>query len=181
MLMRIAIVLALAFTVGCDKAQTPEAAEGASTEASTEKPADAVPAPVGDVFTLEPFKITLASKAAQDGETAESTTIVANEKGEISVDGEVLATVTVDGKVTSKDGTVLFTVAADGTVTSEGAKQAVIGEDGAVTVDGKPVLGFGEDGSMTLEGDSGTVKYDGGPKARRTAAAVFIAMLSVEK
>jgi hypothetical protein len=160
------LVLALAFALACGgNSAAPEGDVADSTSgAETAAPAN--------VFVLAPLTLTdsrgamirvdATGRLSMDGQDGPSPVFAAN--GDISVDGETVATLSSDG--------VLRTAA--------GQEMAVIGLDGSAAV-GSLTLHFGADGTLmggNPDGPGITLAPTDSP-AKRLAMSVIIMMLTV--
>ena len=138
-----AVFIAASALGGCDSKDIP------ATATPTDAPAVEAPEPPAEpseVLALGDAKLFEADKPGEAVEVAAD--------GSVSFGGEVVATLSGDGKLTLPDGSVMMEVQADGSVMSRGKPTGlVLGEAGGTLSvgDETATIVFNEDGSVSVD------------------------------
>lgn len=156
-------------------------------EAKPAEPAEAVgdetagaETPTGDPNLPAPVLVikaaTISIEAGENNQDG-SQSIVLEDSGNVVVNGEIVATLSADGKVVDKDGEPLATLAADGTLSFPGeAETMVIAADGTVSQAGKTIASIGEDKQLLMPELTDKVSFSGPDEARRAVMVVFLTL-----
>lgn len=172
----LAALLITASTLGGCSASTIPA-----TETPSETPAAATPEPAA-----EPTEILALgdAKLFETDKPAEAVEVSAD--GSIRFGGEVMATLSTDGKLTLPDGSVMMEVQADGSVLGRGEPTGltISGDGGTLSVgDQTATVAFNEDGTVTVDPSPGpgapAMGHEGcGGAMAKTCALVMFGMVA---
>ncbi|MGH1345851.1 MAG: hypothetical protein ACRBN8_30080 [Nannocystales bacterium] len=171
-----ALVLATATLAACDGKDIPATATPVEAPAA-EVPESAPPEPAG-VLALADARLFETDKPAE--------AVVIAADGSVSFGGEVVATLSNDGKLTLPDGSVMMEVQEDGSVMSRGEVTGLtVGDDGGTlrVGDQSATMVFHEDGRVTVDPAPGpgapAMAHEGcGGAMAKTCALVMFGMVA---
>jgi hypothetical protein len=148
------------------------AACGGKSSSTPTTPEPPVTEKAGNLSSLELGEIKIV-------DTEKNEAVIVHADGKIDVGGNVIATVTADGKLKSASGEELMMLEADGSlkVKSGQIPPVVFGADGSVTAEGKTVS-IDADGKLVGGEDAAPLKIEGAttPGLKRTALFVLLGL-----
>jgi len=174
-----ALLIAASTLGGCDGKDIP------ATATPTDAPVAATPEPAAEPAEILPLGDAKLFEADKPSEAVE---VAAD--GSVSFGGDVVATLSGDGKMTLPDGSVMMEVQADGSVMSRGnVTGLVLSDDGGVLRVGEEsaTMVFHEDGSVTVDPAPGpgapAMAHEGctGAMAKTCALVMFGMVASVDE
>lgn len=173
-----ALFIAASTSGGCDGKDIP------ATATPTDAPAAATPEPAA-----EPAEILALGDAKLFETDKPGEAVVVAADGSVSFGGEVVATLSTDGKLTMPDGAVMMEVQADGSVMSRGEITGLtLSENGGTLSvgDKSATMVFHDDGSVTVDPAPGpgapAMAHEGcnGAMAKTCALVMFGMVANVE-